>query len=230
MEQKLANLADTMFEAMEDISRVEEKMDKGIAEFEAIKSAVEAIKQAQEAQEKKNEAIEASLERLKKLEKNLNSIAGNDILKQLNQGIDKKILLKQEIAKYQKMILFILLVVLLGSVAFFWFGFMGNNFISTTDATVVFGGTVAFFIIALLVINSNLKAVISEEKITPKNAPQSTARDSVKKIDKKVDSTKLDSAKALVKKPEKSIEKPAEKSIEKPTEKPKIDSIEIKST
>lgn len=214
MEQKLANLADTMFEAMEDISRVEEKMDKGIAEFEAIKSAFEDIKQAQETQNKKIEALEANIERLKKLEKNIASIASNDILRQLNQGIDKKILLKNEIAKYQKMILFILLVVLLGSVAFFWFGFMGNNFISTTDATIVFGGVVAFFIIALLVINGNLKASISEEKITPKKVSQSnvrdSARDSAKKSDKKVDS--------------------ANAQTKKSTEKPSTDSTEIKST
>lgn len=210
MEQKLANLADTMFEAMEDISRVEEKMDKGIAEFEAIKSAFEGIKQTQEAQNKKIEALEANIERLKKLEKNIASIASNDILRQLNQGIDKKILLKNEIASYQKMILFILLVVLLGSVAFFWFGFMGNNFISTTDATIVFGGVVLFFIIALLVINGNLKATISEEKITPKRATQSNARDSVK------DSAPArDSAKTQTKKPK---------------EKPSTDSTEIKST
>lgn len=227
MEQKLENLADTMFEAMEDISRVEEKLDKGMAEFEALKSAVEGIKEAQETQSKKVETALADLERLKKLGQNIDSIANSDIINQLRQNIDKKILLKNEVAKYQKMILFILLIVLLGSVAFFWLGFMGHNFISTTNATIIFGGVVAFFIIALLVINSNLKAVISEEKITPKKPAQNSAnaiKDSAKKVDstKKGDSTKsVDSTKKG---------DSAKNANEKSAEKIDPDSVEIKST
>lgn len=162
-QDKLDNLADTMFEIMEDISRVEETIEQRIKAFESLESSLKTLQDTQDSHSKKLESLDNLLERFNKLEQNINSIANSDVLKLLNQKIDKKILLKNEIAKYQKMILLILLLLAFGSIAFFTLGFT-----TSMNAIIVFIAVALCFIIALLVINSNLKIVISQEKSTPK--------------------------------------------------------------
>lgn len=173
-QNKFDNLADTMFEIMEDISQVEETIEQGRKNFEALEEAVKslesstnAMKEMQDSNVKKIESLDNILERLNKMEQNVNSLANSDILKLLNQKIDKKVLLKNEIAKYQKMILGILALLALGGIAFFMLGLQ-----SSMNATIIFVAIIASLIIALLVINGNLKQVITEEKITPKKQTQ----------------------------------------------------------
>lgn len=176
-QNKFDNLADTMFEIMEDISQVEETIEQGRKNFEALEEAVKslesstnAMKEMQDSNVKKIESLDNILERLNKMEQSVNSLANSDILKLLNQKIDKKVLLKNEIAKYQKMILGILALLALGGIAFFMLGLQ-----SSMNATIIFVAIIASLIIALLVINGNLKQVITEEKITPKKSSQSVA-------------------------------------------------------
>lgn len=179
-QNKFDNLADTMFEIMEDISQVEETIEQGRKNFEALEEAVKslesstnAMKEMQDSNIKKMESLDNILERLNKIEQSVNSLADSDILKLLNQKIDKKVLLKNEIAKYQKMILGILAFLLLGSIAFFMLFMLGLA--SSMNATIAFIVIIASLIIALLVINGNLKQVIAEEKITPKKSSQPVA-------------------------------------------------------
>lgn len=192
-QNKFDNLADTMFEIMEDISQVEETIEQGRKNFEALEEAVKslesstnAMKEMQDSNIKKMESLDNILERLNKIEQSVNSLADSDILKLLNQKIDKKVLLKNEIAKYQKMILGILGILAflaLGSIAFLMLGLA-----LSMNATIAFIVIIASLIIALLVINGNLKQVIAEEKITPKKSHPKPA------VVSSTDSTKQDNA------------------------------------
>lgn len=189
-QNKFDNLADTMFEIMEDISQVEETIEQGRKNFEALEEAVKSLesstntmKEMQDSNIKKMESLDSILERLNKMEQSVSSLANSDILKLLNQKIDKKVLLKNEIAKYQKMILGILAFLALGSIAFFMLGLA-----SSMNATIAFIAIIALLIIALIVINGNLKQVIAEEKITPKKSHPKPA------VVSSTDSTKQDNA------------------------------------
>lgn len=166
-QSKIDNLADTMFEIMEDISKVEETIEQRIKIVEALESTINTLKETQDSHIKKLESFDDIIGRFSKLEQNINLIASSEVLKLLNEKIDKKVLLKNEIAKYQKMILFILAFLALGSIAFFMLGLAHNSY-----ALMAFLAIVACFIIALLIINGNLKRAISEDKITPKKQSQ----------------------------------------------------------
>ncbi|MGX3010699.1 hypothetical protein ACWIUD_03925 [Helicobacter sp. 23-1044] len=170
MENKLENLADTMFELMEDISKLEETIEKGKKDFESVKEMVDSLKQAQDSANSAgdsapNMSLDEILERVNKIEKSITTIAKSENIAHLSQNIDKRVLLKSEISKYQTMILVILLIMTLGSVAFFMM-----ELASSLNATIAFLAMVAFFVIALIIINANLKTSIAEEKITPKKA------------------------------------------------------------
>lgn len=165
---RLDSLQETLFELMENISQVEESLEATKKEVAEMKTAIDskldsklgATKADSKSQSKKVDSDLAK--RFKKLESNINSVISSGALEVLSKKIDKKALIKKEIRRYQFMIMFILLLVAGGSGAFFYY-----NLATTQENLITFGAIIAVFLIALIVINSNLKLAISEEKRTP---------------------------------------------------------------
>lgn len=161
---RLDSLQETLFELMENISQVEESLEATKKEVAEMKTAIDskldsklgATKADSKSQSKKVDSD------LKKLESNINSVISSGALEVLSKKIDAKMIIKKEIRRYQFIIMFILLLVAGGSGAFFYF-----NLSTTQENLIAFGAIIAVFLIALIVINSNLKHAISMEKRTP---------------------------------------------------------------
>ncbi len=171
-QDRLDSLSDTLFELMENISNVEESLEnfksEMKAEVESLKSALNQSKAdskadlAKKAQSKKADSELAK--RFKKLEANVNTIIDSGVLESLSKKISAKMLIKKEIRRYQFMIMLILVLVIAGIAGFFYF-----NLSTTMENLIALGAGLVPFIIALLIINRNLKISIMEEKRTRHN-------------------------------------------------------------
>lgn len=176
---KLDSLADTLFELMENISGVEESLEKFKAEIKGevdeLKLSINSLKQGESNNPQQNvqsKKVESELaKRFKKLESNVNNIVGSGVLEALSKKIDVKMLIKREIRRYQSMIIFIVLLAFVGSA-----GFLYLNLTKSQENLMVFGGLMAVLIIALVVVNLNLKRALLGGKNTKE---QSSARDEI---------------------------------------------------
>lgn len=163
----LDTLADTLFELMENISEVEESLEATKKEVETIKATIDekisTLKtQGSTKTNTQSKKVDSDLaKRFKKLEANVNLIAKSGALEVLSKKIDKKMIIKQEIRRYQFIMIFILLLVAGGGVTFFYF-----NLATSYENLIAFGVIILAFLIALFVINNNLKLAITEEKHT----------------------------------------------------------------
>lgn len=172
---KLDSLADILFELMENISGVEESLEKFKTEIKGevdeLKLSINSLKQG-ESNNVQSKKVESELaKRFKKLESNVNNIVGSGVLEALSKKIDVKMLIKREIRRYQSMIIFIVLLAFVGSA-----GFLYLNLTKSQENLMVFGGLMAVLIIALVVVNLNLKRALLGGKSTKE---QSSARDEI---------------------------------------------------
>lgn len=175
-QNKIDSLADTLFELMENISSVEESLEKFKGEvkgeIDGLKSSIDSLKSGESAKKQtpQSKKVDSELaKRFKRLESNINSVISSGALEVLSKKIDKKALIKKEIRRYQFMIMFVLVLIAGGSAAFFYL-----KLSTTMENLIAFGAVMAVFLIALLVINNNLKLAISEEKRTPKRGKTAT--------------------------------------------------------
>ena len=174
-QNKIDSLADTLFELMENISSVEDSLEKFKgevkSEVEGLKSSLDSLKSGESSKKSaQSKKVDSELaKRFKRLESNINSVISSGALEVLSKKIDKKALIKKEIRRYQFMIIFVLLLIAGGSGAFFYL-----KLSTTLENLIAFGAVMAVFLIALLVINNNLKLAISEEKRTPKRGKIAT--------------------------------------------------------
>lgn len=182
-QSKIDSLSDTLFELMENISSVEESLEQFKAEMkgevESLKTALDESKAdlkakadlAKSAQSKRADSELAK--RFKRLEANVNTIIESGVLDTLSKKISAKMLIKKEIRRYQLMIMLILLLVGGGMAGFFYF-----NLATTQENLIALGAGLLPFIIALLVINRNLKLSLMEEKRTRHNVQSDIAMES----------------------------------------------------
>ena len=177
---KIDSLADTLFELMENISSVEESLEKFKAEIkgevDGLKSSFDSLKGGESNNNPKQSAqgkrMQSELaKRFQMLETNVNNIVGSGVLETLSKKIDAKMLIKREIRRYQFMIMFIVLLALGAGAGFLYF-----NLATTRGNMIVFGAVIFVFVIALIVVNLNLKRALSADKSTK---GQSSARDEI---------------------------------------------------
>lgn len=182
-QSKLDSLSDTLFELMENISSVEESLEQFKAEMksevESLKTALDESKadlkaKADLAKTAQSKRVDSELaKRFKKLEANVNTIIESGVLDTLSKKISAKMLIKKEIRRYQLMIMLVLLLVGGGMAGFFYF-----NLATTQENLIALGAGLLPFIIALLVINRNLKLSLMEEKRTRHNVQSDIAMES----------------------------------------------------
>ena len=182
-QNRLDSLSDTLFELMENISSVEESLEQFKAEIkaevESLKTALDESKanlkaKADSAKNAQSKRADSELaKRFKRLEANVNTIIESGVLDTLSKKISAKMLIKKEIRRYQFMIMFVLLLVGGGIAGFFYF-----NLATTQENLIALGAGLLPFIIALLVINRNLKLSLMEEKRTRHNVQSDIAIES----------------------------------------------------
>lgn len=173
-QSKLDSLSETLFELMENISSVEESLEQFKAEIksevESLKSALDKSKadlktKADSPKSAPNKRADSELaKRFKKLEANVNTIIESGALDTLSKKISAKMLIKKEIRRYQFMIMFVLLLVGVGIAGFFYF-----NLATTNENLIALGAGLVPFIIAIFVINRNLRLSLTEERHTVRN-------------------------------------------------------------
>ncbi|RDU63985.1 hypothetical protein [Helicobacter sp. MIT 14-3879] len=171
---KIDDLSDTMFKLIEDISDVEDKIEETKKDIKALVESFESnlstIKETQTSQAEvieklNNNDITNIINKVVKLETNINSIVDSGLLNEVSSKINNKIMLKKEISKWQMIMIGILIFLGLESLFFFIFVF---NSATQGNALIALFIAVLPFIIAMYFINNNLKKLISEEKIIPK--------------------------------------------------------------
>lgn len=187
-------LAESVFKLMEDVAYAEELIDEIKAEsqiiresfkqnsqikaLETIQNIIATIQEEQSRQAKiidnidsesiptieANGAISNLKQQIQELENNLKILKeSSQSLGDLNNPLLQKSILKKEIKSWQNTMIYILIFLALGSVGFFWVILPDIN----TLHIALFATAILPFCIAILVINSKLKSLISTEKVIP---------------------------------------------------------------
>ncbi|MDE6886816.1 MAG: hypothetical protein K2P17_07255 [Helicobacteraceae bacterium] len=173
---KLDDLSDTMFKLIEDIGEVEEAVEGNKKEIEELKVLIDTTKEAQVSQNETfqkfissnnigelSDSLSKFQTRFTKLESNIQTIISSGILDELSNSLSQKDLLKKEIKKWQMIMLTILIFVTIVSVAFFAFVFKSQI---TSIAVGIFAIAILPFVVAIFIINENVKKLIVNEKMT----------------------------------------------------------------